>query len=283
MPLVRMHPQTGLPMLVQDDGEIRMLGRIPDERPLRDSRPSFSSYLASVGKSLIPRSQWRTVNRRKTMGAKFITNQRNSSACVGYSDAQATSRLYYLKGYGFVRFSGMFIYAHINGNRDAGAMIGDSMIANERYGVCLESEFDYPNRYLRQIPESAKITAKRFKCRLSYTVDTFDEIGTAIQMGFVPQFPVQVGGNFGSLDSEGVCGVSNGYGNHSVHGDGTKFSSRWGWLIDQPNSWGTSWGQEGRGYLAEKHFNALRGGIDGWVHVDFIVDPQDPNPPPRPI
>lgn len=290
MPRVINHPQTGLPMYVDDAGNVRILANLPqtvESRQLRSAAPTFRQYLQSVGLDVIPRNKLKGVNNRKRFPSKdFITSQRNSSGCVGWSDELATRRLAFALGLrnrdgSPLKFSGAFRYAHINGNRDAGAMIGDSMRSAERDGICFQSEFDYPNIFMRQIPASAFETAKRFRLVNSYRIDTYDELLTAIEIGKFPQFPVQVGSNFGSTDSDGVSGVSRGYGNHSVHGDGSKFSTRWGWLVDMPNSWSASWCDDGRTFLSEKHFNAL-GDFDGWVHVDFAGDPLDPNPPPTP-
>jgi hypothetical protein len=290
MPRVINNPQTGLPMFVEDDGTIRMLANLPmttEARQLRQAAPTFRQYLQSVGLDVIPRSKLKGRNNRKRFPSKdFITSQRNSSGCVGWSDELATRRLAYALGMrnrdgSPLKFSGAFRYAHINGNRDAGAMIGDSMRSAERDGICLQSEFDYPNIYVRQIPATAFETAKRFKLVNSFRIDSYDELLTAIEIDKFPIFPVHVGSGFGSVDSDGVSGVARGWGNHSVGADGSKFSARWGWIVDMQNSWGASWGVDGRTFLSEKHFNAL-GDFDAWVHVDFLGDPLDQNPPPTP-
>jgi hypothetical protein len=202
----------------------------------------------------------------------------------GLLAAQANMRLRASRGMTFQKLSGAYIYAHINGGYDGGATITDAMSALEQYGTCLESQMDVPQIFLRDVPSGADATAKRFLLRLGLTLSSFDEIGTAIQMGLFPQFPINVGANFENFNSDGVAGASSG-GNHSVHADGMSKDSSGAWILDMPNSWGVSWGpfSNGRCYLSENAIAWAASEDDAYVHVDELQDPTDPLNPPVPV
>ncbi len=275
-----------LEIFTDHTGQIRKFGLNPvtdENRLVRATRMAFKTLLESVGKALVPRSEWVPVDRRKTLDTRFITDQRSSSGCTGWSAAQAFSRLRVMRGMTFQRLSGAFIYALINGGHDNGSVIVDALGILERIGTCLESEFDFPHIMERDIPPAAKESAPRFMLSRGVTLDTFDEAVTALQMGFIPQYPIQVGRDFEQFDN-GVAGFSKGYGNHSVHADGVaQVGGKW--VLDMPNTWGPNWGpfKNGRCYISEAAF-AGQGGIDdSYVLIDAGYDPNDPNLPPAPV
>lgn len=266
-------------------GYIRQMGLnevTPDQFMMRAARQSFQAYLESIGSKLIPRDQWKPINRRKELGVEFILDQRSSSGCSGYSAAHLLMRLRAMRGMTFQKLSGSFIYSQINGNKDNGSVIVEASRILEDYGTCLESEFNFPNIYNKDVPDSARETAKRFKLFNFLTCDTFDEAGTALQMGFLPEFPVQVGSNFEKFDN-GVCGVAKGYGNHAVGADGMDFINN-KWVLDVPNTWGPKWGpfNNGRAYIAEAAFGGLGGTDDSYILIDACHDTLDSNLPPVP-
>jgi hypothetical protein len=198
--------------------------------------------------------------------------------------AQGFMRGRALKGMTFQKLSGAFIYAHINGNRDAGSVITDAMSALMRVGTCLESEFNYPKIYTNQIPASATQTAQRFKVLQAVTLSTWKEIGTAIQMNFIPQFPMQVGSNLERFSSDGVAGYSSGAGNHAVHACGMKKDSSGKWVLRWPNTWGLRFGPFGDGsaFLSQQAVEGADYPNDGFIIVDIQYDPQDTSIPPVP-
>lgn len=272
-------------IIVDHLGETRKMGlQAPsdDDLKMRASRMAFATYLQSIGKELIPRSQWAPVDRRAVLDTRLITNQRSSSGCTGWSAAQALARLRVLRGMSYQRLSGAYIYAQINGGRDNGSVIVQAMSALEETGTCLEADFDFPNIYTKQFTSAANANAKRFKLLRGLTLDTFDEAVTAVIMGMIVQFPVQVGSSFENFNN-GVAGYSSGRGNHSVHADGLAFVAG-KWVLDTPNTWGAQWGpfKNGRCYISEPAFAGQGGSDDSYVHIDPAYDPQDPNLPPVP-
>lgn len=270
--MITTDPATGLPV-IEFDGP-RLLAKLP---PVSEERKKLTRF--ADAKTIVPRNEWVTINRRSHMTEGWLLDQRSHGSCVGFSSAAALMRARALNGSATVRLSGAFVYSWINGGRDAGAIITDALDVLRDKGTCPEEEAPwdaiYPNRY----PESARKSAMRFRLLEAYTADTFDEIGSAIQLGYIPIFAVQVGGTFVSISSEGICGFDRGPGNHAVHADGMSKLSR-GWCLDMPNSWGKNFGQGGRGFVTEEHIDGVQ--QDCYVIRAAVEDPQEPNSPPNP-
>ena len=264
-------PATGLPA-IDFDGCPRLLAKLPPTR----GRGGLRSFVEAVGTA--PESEWRPLDWRPLFTPNWILDQKSHGSCVGFSSAGALSKARALAGETFQRLSGSFVYAHINGGQDQGAIITDALGVLRDRGTCLDLEMPWDRIYKSQIPPSAYETAKRFRAFELYTADTWLEIGSAVQLGFVPIFAVMVGGSFMDLDSEGVAGFDNGPGNHAVHADGMVRLPRAGWALDMPNSWGTSFGQSGRCYLTRRHVEGVQ--QDCYVIRAIAFDPLDPHKPP---
>lgn len=275
--ITQSHASNGLPAYEDAQGVVRFLAKLKPDPVVRGKMAHISSLI-----SLVPRSQWKTQGRRAVMGATFITNQKTHGSCVGYSAAQAMSRSRVIRGLPYARLSGAYIYSWINGGRDNGAMITDALAVLRDHGTCLESTVPWDVIY-RSGTKVGDEEAKRFKSIGDYAITSndqgsaFDWIASAIMCGLIPQFAVEVGNNFERMDANGVLGFDSGYGNHSVHADDL-IEINGKWYLDEPNTWGTGFGQEGRGLLSEKHIQTIvdHGGEDAYVHVDAIDDPNNP-------
>lgn len=260
---------------IDDKGQERRLGKLaPDAEKTRRFRTFRSVY------PLVPRSQWKPIDRRTTLGARFIPNQRSHGSCVGFSAISAMMRTRALRGFTFAMLSGAYVYSWINGGRDQGAMITDALDILKTKGTCLESTVGWDEIYRSQTSKG-DAEAQRFKMREGIVIETFDEAVSALILGNIPQFAIQVGGNFEAFDTDGIAGFSNGAGNHSVIADGLKLSKSGLWILDMPNSWGTGFGQEGRCFLTERHFSSVQ--QDAFIHLDQDLDPNDPTNPVFPV
>lgn len=257
---------------VEYGGEKFLLACLPTPKLVRMAFPT-----AEQAAPVFPRSDLRPIDRRVVCGDTWILNQRSKGSCVGWSSVGAMMRCRALAGGEFVRLSGSFVYSFINGGRDRGASIGDSLDALREYGACLESECPWDSIYPRDIPAAAYETAKRFRLDEAYRIETYDEALSGIALGFTLVFAVHVGGSFSSLDSEDVVGLDRGSGNHAVAADGLYQSHSRGWMLDCFNSWDLTWGNRGRFRITERHWDSVV--QDAYLMRSVAIDPQGPQPP----
>ncbi len=259
---------------VDKSGETRRLGLIPTppERRLAAARATIEP---------IPESNWREIDRRALFDRlNAWVYQFNCNGCVGFSAAEAFSKLRPLNGQPFELLSGAFIYSLINGGRDQGAMILDALDALETVGACLETSCpldDAHRNIFRKNTKQHDAEAARFKLSKGYAVDSAAEAVAVLERGGILQFGVHVGGNF-DPDEEGVIPFSRGPANHSVHGDGLRQTKSHGWCIDLANTW-KGWGDKGRGlwpieYLEETGYQEM------FAHLGATDDPEDASEPP---
>lgn len=262
------------------DGQSRKMGRtLPQEshRLMRSTMRSFTQYLDQTKQKLIPRSEWKPVRNRTMFGRQYCNNQLRYGACVGASCAMVFAKGRVIRGQPFVNFSWAYIYDQVNNGRDNGACITD-VIAILLAGVPPYEDYDAVPQFNRNKQPASR---SRFKSVEALTLSSFDEMGTAIQMGFYPQYPVQVGTNsrvcnYNKLSADFVCGFDPGPGNHSVHSDGMDFlSSINQWAFDHMGSWSTNWGDEGRGWHTERHIQGAAVPDDAYCLIDVAEDPND--------
>lgn len=273
-------PPSDLEEYTDADGQPRRLGLlVPDEKP---KMMGFADFLAARQLTLIDESNYVEIDSRARYPKdKFCLNQKSHGSCVGFSAAGALMKLRQAHGLSHQKLSGSYVYSKINGGRDAGAYIPDALTVLEKYGTCLESEAGWDDIYPKRYPAEANETAKRFKLSLEVgglRCDTWEECCTALQMGHVVQYGLNVGRNFESWDADGVNGYSSGS-NHSVHAAGMKKTKAGKWVIQMFNSWGPLWGpyKDGTCWNSQRTFE---GGGGGFIHLVPTLDPLDKVQPP---
>jgi hypothetical protein len=254
---------------VEVGGVYRVLAKLPPDPRKRAAIPRLAA-------PVIEPKDWVEIDRRSDFGDDYILDQKSHGSCTGFGSAGALMRARTLEGMPFVRLSGAYTYAWINGGRDDGAIISDTLVSLQQHGTCPEAECPWDRIYRSQIPASADGSAQRFRILEAYRVDHFDELVSGLQLGFVGVGAVQVGNRFTDLDADGVAGLDRGPGNHAVCFDGVRRLASGEWVIDLPNSWGLAFGIRGRCYVTQRH-------IDGVEQDCYLIraatgDPQDMPP-----
>lgn len=244
-----------------------------DESKLKLGAESFADKIG-----IIPESEWRVVDTSSVF--PFIMDQKSHGSCVGHGAAGALMRSRDQQGMKHVDLSGTFIYSYINGNRDDGAMISDAISVLQGKGTCTYAKCPWDTIYQRNISDDARTEAQRYKALEIYAAgsDPWNEIMSGVMLGYVPVYAVMVGNSFMSLDSDGVCGLDRGPGNHCVHGFGAKKRSNGEWLLELVNSWNTDFGHNGRAFVTRKHIEGVQ--QDWYLIRASADDPNEPNNPP---
>ena len=290
-----MHPHFGR---VVDDGGIlvvtdwagdeRRMGSHPDRNsPALATMTTFEDLLAASGVPVFSDSDLEAIAKsgvmdgRKKFGSQFVDDQKSHGSCNGFSQAGVTGNARYRRGEPLVRLSGAYAYSLMNGGRDRGSALADSMANCVAKGIC-RAEFCnwqqiYPSLYDRA---KCDADAANFKGLMSYPATTLAGYWTGLAMGFDGGCAVMAGRNFMSTNSEGYAGTDSGGGNHAVRCDGLVWGSQ-GLTGTGVNSWGTSYGDGGRMLLHAGHFRQTFGYHTFWILPATTDDPTDDNKPPR--
>jgi hypothetical protein len=265
-------PDTGLPIIFAG-GELRRLGTPPAPA----GKPRLFGTFREAGKTTpdVPRSEWRAIDRRKLFSWRL--DQKSHGSCTGFSAAAALAKARVLRGLTLKVLSGAFVYSQINGGQDQGSLISDGLRALKNVGTCLESQGGWDKIWANQYGAEERKTAARFRIESAYQVTDYKTLVSGLMLGMIPVFAVQVGSNF-DPGRDGVCGFERGPGNHAVHADGLAFVGG-GPVLDLPNSWGKVWGDDGRGYVTERHIDGI-GYQDCYLVEAPIEDPEEDFPAP---
>lgn len=274
-----------LNFIVGPDGEKLRLGlRAPTRGEPKRVFARVSAVYPLLDEKEIRRRLDARTRAREIWGPEFIKNQNGIGACQGYASAGALEKARMLGGQKHVPLSGDYAYALVNGGVDRGSALSAGLKAAQEQGYCPESKTGvskWTYRY-RQFPQSARDAAGGFKGFDGVIAKTEQEMMTCIAYGWPGVVAVQAGRGFTSLDKHGISKGGNGRGNHAVQADDAVYDTRAGiWKIDEPNSWKTSFGEEGRCYLTfQQH---LRVTIKYHTFCFFpwaTLDPDGDNPPP---
>ena len=255
---------------IEIDGVYRVLAKLPPDPRKRAALPRLAA-------AMVDPKDWVEIDRRADFGDEYILDQKSHGSCTGFASAGALMRARVLEGMPFARLSGAYTYAWINGNRDDGAIIADTLASLQQHGTCPEAECPWDRIYRSQIPAAADQSAQRFRILEVYRVDHFDELASGLQLGFIGVGAVQVGSGFTNLDADGVAGYDRGPGNHAVCFDGLHRLRSGEWVVDLPNSWGLAFGRHGRCYLTRQHIDGVQ--QDCYLIRAATADPSDLGPP----
>ncbi len=261
-----------LPAITDQSGIIRLLAAMPSGAKIRPNL--FGSAAAPA---VLPDSKLAVFDRTHDVP---IMDQGQRGSCVGHGSDSGVMLCRAQAGMTFQLLSPTWIYAHINGGRDAGSAPSDAVDFLEKVGTCLMSECPEKYIFTQQIPNVAALqqTASRFRLSKVYQIDgtDFGQRLSAAMLGFHLIDCVNVGNNFMQIGPDGVPAASRGVGNHCVcGGEALKKLPDGRWAIKYRNSWSTQFGQGGFMWLTEDHFSHQPQCECFAVQV-ISEDPQDP-------
>lgn len=243
--------------LIDIHGNVRYLGSLaPDpgviDALLKTTGPSDEWTDAEILAAITDPDR---IPSRDIFGDDWICDQLSFGSCNGWATVEAMIREYFLRGFRDcpTRLSGSYIYAHINGGRDQGSALSAGRQAAERYGAPPADMVPANKIYRHQMPPGADEEAAKLKGYLLNPLQSLRALRTALAKRKPCIVAVHAGSNFQRLDANGIAGVDNGRGNHSVCVDDLNMIAGIE-TFDMPNSWGLRYGERGRARLTKRHF-----------------------------
>ena len=185
---------------------------------------------------------------RDRFGSSYIKHQGNRGSCNGYAGAKALERARELAGQPYVPLSGEGLYAQINDGWDRGSGLQEGMEALISRGTSPEDMVPRETYLWRRISEEAKRAMPRFRIGEAYRVEDELELSWGLANQFVGVVAVHANNSFSRLDNDGVVTPTSGVGNHAVGVDDVRYFDNM-FQFDMFNSWGLSYGWDGRGWL----------------------------------
>jgi hypothetical protein len=249
-------------VIVDERGFERRCGSLPMpvnrvcSLPPFGSDPNMPLWTEAEIKAVVTKSD--REKSRDLFGAAWILDQLSYGSCNGHALAGCGARTRFVGGRrDGLLFSGAYSYSKMNGGRDNGSVILDDIDVAQRDGFCPLSLVPAQMIYPKNQPANADSEAAKYKGLECYALMGLMALRTALACRIPCIVAVMAGDNFARLNG-GICGIDNGSGNHAVLvddvlWDGTK------WLYDMANSWGTRYGDGGRGYLTDGHFKQTFG------------------------
>lgn len=250
------------------DGGVRRLGALAPDPGMLAAFAAMTDAVeeytdAEIERLLLDPNR---VPSRKVFTDEWICNQLSFGSCNGWAGAEVEARGRWRRGIrdGIVQFSGSYLYSWMNGGRDQGSALSDSLKVLEERGVPPVNLCPADHIYRKQIAASVDVEAAKHRGFRLRPVKTMQGLRTALAKQWPCVVAIHAGGNFQRLNGDGVSGVDNGQGNHSVCADDLvrKGSKEY---FDMPNSWGLRFGEKGRSYLTEQHFRQTFGVHTFWA------------------
>lgn len=263
--------------IIDEQGNERRLGSLAPP-------PNFVSAFPELTSAVVPwaetdiRKALADVNRllgRKLFGVQWLIDQHSKGSCNGHASGSMLAKARWLGGLtdGLI-LSGAFPYSLMNGHQDHGSALEDALRVIQENGDCRIELATWDEIYPELQDPQAKADAAKRKGFSCYSIgnqcseaEFRAKLNTALAAGYLVGVAVHVSSKFQRLNSQGIAGVDNGPGNHAVHLDDMIWNGS-EYLYDMANSWGPSYGEQGRAWLRWSHF------AQTWkVHTFYAVPP----------
>lgn len=259
-------------------GEQYRMGYIPESEEIYRSYPVKRASYRGTLPSMVDLST----------GMPNVGNQGSQGSCTAWATGYAYKTYQEKKDRGWnvinntkTQFSPAYIYNQINGGRDQGSYIDAALKLIVSQGCSTLSAMPYNQRdYLTQPNSSQRTEASNYKALTWGTVPdgNVEEFKKHLASGDPVVVGVPVYPDFDVSSSNPIYdntnGTLNGY--HAITFCGYDDSKKAFKLI---NSWGTSWGFSGYGWMSYDLVSRLR--IRGYVMTDR-KDGTNPEPQPEP-
>ena len=253
---------------IRDSGAMFHYDCKPQKEDARDfPLPLLATPSASSGGP----KQWRS----------RIENQGQFGSCTGQGGTSVTELLAKKQGIFDGDLSRMFCYAMTRLaegtlQEDSGASIRDTVKTLNKIGVPLESLWPYRRYNLYRKPSAAAIkAASKHRVKAYYAIRKGDigAVRIALAAGYPVLFAMWVFKAFESLDVANhgrlalpALGEDN-LGGHCIYTDWYDDSD--GGYLTVPNSWGTSWGDNGVFYMPYEYFRRYT--WDAWAITEDVL------------
>ncbi|HBS05907.1 MAG TPA: hypothetical protein DEA96_13140 [Leptospiraceae bacterium] len=228
-----------------------------------------------------------------------VGNQGSQGSCVAWAVAYA-AKSYQERiehnwqydspvngGSGQKVFSPAYVYNQINGGRDDGSVIDDAMQLAVQQGIAPWAAMPYtPSDFRRQPNSGARQQASNYKARSFKRIPghNLDAVKAELANGNPVVFGIAVDDAFYSLRSGQVYDRKAGqnYGGHAMtlvgYDDSKRSPNGDVGAFKLINSWGTSWGERGYGWISYSMWRQL----NPYILVMYDIQESNPNPSPGP-
>lgn len=241
--------------------------------------PLMASTLPDLASSrgTIPVSQWRETSLLDTY--KYVTNDQGpSNTCVNQALAEGLALCWQQQGNGIIEFHPWFVYNMISPS-DNGASISDAFEFCKQVGI-IPDDGSVPKQWLgkgqRQRYPEAFQRAARWRLEHGYQTPTWEEIGSAAQLGFPTEIGVPVFESWQQPNEVPIIRPQGRFlGWHAILVTGFKVMNGEP-MLEFLNSWGTRWGAGGKAYLPK---SGVREPVDAFAMQNMVYS-GEANPPP---
>ncbi len=237
----------------------------------RRSRPGenvmFKPFAQVVGR--IPRDKWKQVTIERHV--QRIMDQNGYGSCGAEAACQAVEVCRDFGGLPAMPLSAGVLYRFSGGGGDNGSSLEDNLRYLVSQGTTDETTVPHLEMNPRKWPSNWKENAKRYRVLEAFDCETFDDMASALQLGFPVVTAIDVGGNFDTAADGWVPAAGRGGGGHALCAVGLYRDEKHGWGLKLVNSWRADWGDKGFGIVPESYWSR-NGYSDSWA-VRVVVHP----------